>query len=66
MSATATTVEPGNTVLVITKPFVDSDKRKMQEVGIIKVDTYHWHVTKNGRGHYCIPVETIEDFEVLS
>ena len=66
MTTTATTYAPGTVVLVMTKPFIDSDKLFMQEVEIIKIDRNHWHVKKNGRGHYCIPVETIQDSEAVA
>lgn len=55
----STTPEPGTLVLVETKPFVDSDKIRLDEVGIISTDSVLWTVTRNGRGRYCIPVSTI-------
>lgn len=59
------TPQPGDTVIVETKPFIDSDRIDLKEVEIISIDRDFWHVKRNGSGHYCIRIYAILDFAII-
>lgn len=52
---------PANEILVLTKPFIDSDRTNLRACTIIGTDALHMFVSRDGRGRFAVPFDTILD-----
>lgn len=56
------TPEVGTKILIETKPFVNTDERRITECTYLGTDGLHWITERKPGSRHYVPVETIQDW----